>query len=159
MRVGFTGTRAGLTAQQLLELNRWFSASVIINRLVSEFHHGCCVGADGSLAEIAHARREPGMGYLIHAHPSDIPALTDEAALASADVTHPVRPPLDRNRDIVDACDLLLACPDGPERQRSGTWATVRYARKKRKRVVVFWPDGSVGDSAPQGCPPGLTGA
>ena len=29
------------------------------------------------------------------------------------------------------------------ERLRSGTWATVRYARKKGRRVIVVRPDGS----------------
>jgi outer membrane protein insertion porin family len=52
--------------------------------------------------------------------------------------------PLDRNRAIVDSCDVLIACPKGPEEQRSGTWATVRYARKQKKRIVIIWPDGEV---------------
>ena len=52
---------------------------------------------------------------------------------------HP-KPYLDRNRDIVDACEVLLATPDGPERLRSGTWSTVRYARKIGKPVEVRLP-------------------
>jgi hypothetical protein len=48
---------------------------------------------------------------------------------------------LERNRDIVDATVALLAGPDGNrERQRSGTWATVRYARGIGNRPVAILP-------------------
>lgn len=56
----------------------------------------------------------------------------------------PVKKPLDRNRDIVEAAEVLIACPDGPERQRSGTWATIRHALRVGKPVVIVWPDGRV---------------
>lgn len=53
-------------------------------------------------------------------------------------------PYLARNCVIVDEADILLACPKGPEEQRSGTWATVRYARKQNKRIVIVYPDGTI---------------
>jgi predicted Rossmann fold nucleotide-binding protein DprA/Smf involved in DNA uptake len=61
------------------------------------------------------------------------------------DTTGTFDPPLVRNRIIVDGCDVLLAAPSGAERDnpRSGTWMTVRYARKRRKRIVIVWPDGT----------------
>jgi hypothetical protein len=34
--------------------------------------------------------------------------------------------------------------PSGPERLRSGTWATVRYARKLRKPITILWANGEV---------------
>lgn len=72
--------------------------------------------------------------------------MVDRDALALADVVHEPRPPLERNRDVVDASDVLLACPGGmAEEQRSGTWATIRYARKAGKPVVIVWPDGTTG--------------
>lgn len=41
MKIGFTGTRYGMTASQKEEFAR------LINSLnVTEFHHGGCVGAD-----------------------------------------------------------------------------------------------------------------
>ena len=50
---------------------------------------------------------------------------------------------LERNRDIVDACDILIACPRTlKEELRSGTWATVRYARKVGKPVAILWNNG-----------------
>ena len=52
---------------------------------------------------------------------------------------------LDRNHDIVDAADVLIAAPSGTtEKRRSGTWATVRYARKLGRTICVVLPDGVV---------------
>jgi hypothetical protein len=49
-----------------------------------------------------------------------------------------------RNHRIVDMTRVLVACPDGEERQHSGTWATVRYARKRGKWIIIVYPDGTV---------------
>lgn len=54
------------------------------------------------------------------------------------------RPFIVRNHDIVDLTDWLLATPKGDEVVRSGTWATVRYARRIDHPVVIVYPDGSV---------------
>jgi len=52
---------------------------------------------------------------------------------------------LERNRAIVDETDILLAAPlESEEQLRSGTWATVRYARKQHKTVLVIFPNGIV---------------
>ena len=48
---------------------------------------------------------------------------------------------LKRNCDIVLAGVELIACPHQmSEVLRSGTWSTVRFARKIKKRVVMVWP-------------------
>jgi hypothetical protein len=87
---------------------------------------------------------EMGFGHpvTIVAHPSNIPALRIKNSEATE--TRPPKPPLDRNRDIVDAVDVLLVGPKGPEELRSGTWSCVRYARRKGVRRVIFWPDGTI---------------
>jgi len=136
MRVGFTGTREGFTEPQLGAFRSWFTGKVAV-----EFHHGACVGADAGAVWAIHGTREV---QLIAAHPGDIPALTDTDAMKASDTISGFRPCLARNRDIVDAADVLLACPKGPEERRSGTWSTIRYARRCRKPVVIFWPDGSI---------------
>jgi len=137
--IGFTGSRRGLTEAQHSALSRWLRASY-----TTHAHHGCCVGADAAFAE-----RLASLLVLCetHAWPSNLPHYVDAVARKTADILHDPLPPLDRNRAIVDACGILLACPDGPERLRSGTWATVRYARKQGKPVVIFWPDGRVEES------------
>lgn len=114
-----------------------------------EFHHGCCVGADNEAAVVFHQLRRQHQHQQIVARPSNIRLMTDQNALAFADLRHPPKPPLDRNRDIVDCCDILLACPKGPEEQRGGTWYTVRHARSQGKRIIIFWPDGSVTEDRP----------
>lgn len=45
---------------------------------------------------------------------------------------------LDRNRRLVDAADLLLAVYNGE--RRGGTAATVRYARKLGRRIILIDP-------------------
>ncbi len=56
-----------------------------------------------------------------------------------------IRSPQDyliRNRNIVDETDVLLAFPATfHEVIRSGTWATIRYAKKMNKRVIIVYPD------------------
>ncbi len=150
MRVGFTGTREGLTIRQGWKLQDWFfyPRDGGEPRVPIELHHGCCVGADGEFVTHMMRARVGGtddrMYAAFHAHPSDMPGMTDEGALALSDAQYCPKPPLDRNHDIVDACDVLFACPKGPEEQRSGTWATVRFARRQGKSIVIFWPDGTV---------------
>jgi hypothetical protein len=133
MKLGFTGTRKPLTGAQLDTL-------VAYLRSVSpvEAHCGDCVGADHvflvlinaicpDCATIGHPPTNPG--YRAHLHYSR---------------SEPTLPYLERNQAIVDACDLLLACPaESTEQLRSGTWATVRMARKSGKPVIIILPDGS----------------
>jgi len=57
----------------------------------------------------------------------------------------PIKRPLERNSDIVADSDLLLATPRFYEEElRSGTWATVRRARKANKPLIIVWPNGKV---------------
>jgi hypothetical protein len=50
---------------------------------------------------------------------------------------------LERNTEIVKACDVLIATPkEQDEVLRSGTWATIRRARKYDKKLAVIFPDG-----------------
>ena len=133
--VGFTGTRAGLTAKQRVGL------SVVLEHLRtshSAFHHGDCIGADAEAAVIAQR-----LGYRIHVHPAEV--AKGKRAFTPAVQYYPILLPLQRNRNIVDACDVLVACPRFThEEQRSGTWATIRYARKAGKHVLAVWPDGEL---------------
>jgi predicted Rossmann fold nucleotide-binding protein DprA/Smf involved in DNA uptake len=58
-------------------------------------------------------------------------------------VMHPPRSFLERNHDIVDASEVLVAIPKETEEVlRSGTWATIRYAHKLRRRVMIIYPNG-----------------
>jgi predicted Rossmann fold nucleotide-binding protein DprA/Smf involved in DNA uptake len=139
MRVGFTGTRDGMAdAQRRAFISRVKTAGV------TEFHFGCCLGADDDAFDVMTAAGDIGIARPhIVAHPPTARGLLSLTAEMFADETRPPAEYLTRNRAIVDACDVLLACPKGSEELRSGTWATVRYARKRGKPVVIFYPDGT----------------
>lgn len=131
---GFTGTQTGLTAQQLALLGRGFE-----NKTGGELHHGDCIGADAQCHVIA---VRCGLTVVIH------PPLV-ESKRAFCTIGDPqVLPPkdyLERNHDIVDACEFLIAAPgEMGMQQRSGTWATIRYAVKKKRKHVILYPDGTV---------------
>lgn len=107
---------------------------------IEEFHHGVCVGADTQAHLLVYDvfssfMDDESIGTVIHYHPpTNIDKMSDLRAFPG--VRHRPRPYLDRNHDIVDACDILFAAPyqDG-ELLRSGTWATIRYARKTHKTI------------------------
>jgi hypothetical protein len=132
-KIGVTGTRRGLVAAQraaLLGLMQAFGGAC-------QLHHGDDMGVDAEADVLARA-----LGWRVVTHP---PLLSGHRAYrASAEPRQP-RPFLERNRDIVAEVGGLLACPGMMvEEQRSGTWATVRYARERGVPVVIVWPDGSV---------------
>lgn len=132
-RVGFTATRAGLTSPQVSRLIAW-----VILQSRCEGHHGDCIGGDASLHETILYH-----GWRIVAHPASGVGTQRAYCMGCAGVREP-KPPLDRNTDIVNETEELVALPDGPERQRSGTWSTVRKARRAGRQVTIIWPDGSI---------------
>jgi len=136
MIVGFTGTQNGLTLAQRNALQKYLHGL----RGVKEFHHGDCIGADATAHGFMYRR------VWVKLWPSD---RKDKRAFCNAAASARPMPPLERNLHIVDACDLLVACPKAMhEEQRSGTWATVRHAFRTGKPVTVIWPDGRVQASA-----------
>lgn len=130
--LGFTGTREGLTAVQNETLRY-----EVRRRPPDLFRHGDCIGAD----ETAHGIVRVVTDARIIGHP---PTKSVLRAYCECDHLMPERPYLDRNKDIVNMSDEMIACPDGPEGQRSGTWSTVRYAVRQRKPVTIIYPDGTM---------------
>ncbi|MCR4301818.1 MAG: hypothetical protein NUV51_09425 [Sulfuricaulis sp.] len=107
-------------------------------KISSELHLGDCVGADAE----AHAEAV-SLGIKIVGHP---PSDTKARAFLSYAEERKPRAYLLRNQDIaMEGVDGLIAAPKGwVEELRSGTWATVRYARKVRRRIWIVRPDGEV---------------
>lgn len=132
MRVGFTGSREGMTADQMLAF--W---NDLEDTRPTEFHHGDCIGADSEAHEIVDAWGDVEM----HGH---IPLVDRYRAFHEFDVTYSPRGYVERNHDIVDATEVLVAAPKGPEELRSGTWSTVRYALTLGREVRLILPDGAV---------------
>lgn len=137
-KTGFTGTRKGMTPRQHRELKflLWARIAISLKRedLPPEFHHGGCKGSDREAEDIARK-----FGYIIHVHPAK-EQWGQWISDPKNDILYPCKPYLERNRDIVNAVDHLFATPDGAERLRSGTWATVRYARVELKSYTIIYP-------------------
>lgn len=138
--VGVTGTQEGLTKEQFT------AAEFLIKFLnISTLHHGDCIGADEQLDNIA---RNVGLNRSIHPPKNDSKRAychLNHEGMFNKFTLFPEKEYLDRNHDIVDDSELILAFPKGfSEELRSGTWATVRYAIKQGRLVLVVFPDGSM---------------
>lgn len=134
--IGFTGTRLGMTAPQLVSLDH------VLKDLEPFFsvHHGGCKGSDEQFhKQITHDY--PSVLRVIHW--GDREAWRSDHAIG--DLEHDPKPNLERNHDIVHQSDLLIAAPDSmTEMIHSGTWATVRYARKLGKKIILIFPQGVI---------------
>lgn len=128
---GFTGTQQGMTPDQKRVFRKLIEVLGPVN-----FHHGDCMGADYNAHLIA---RELGMYIVLHPPKNQM-----KRAFCDADIEREAKEYLDRNHDIVDDSDIMFATPSGPEVLRSGTWATIRYARKKGKPLFIIYPDGHI---------------
>lgn len=134
-RVGFTGTQAGTTPQQRETLTAVLAD--LREHGFDCFHHGDCVGADSEAHDIAKS-----LGFKIYVHP---PLVRTKRAFRTGRVSYAPRPYMERNEEIIRRTSELVACPPGAEeKMRSGTWATIRRARKAGKPLTIVWPDGNV---------------
>lgn len=141
MEIGFTGTQEGLTDQQKRTLEERVGR-FYLDGPFGIVHHGMCVGADTQFHAIirtllAHVKIIGHPGFK-EGHP--------KRAILDVDEIMPVPKggPLARNVDIAVESDWLFACPkEMKEVLRSGTWATVRYARKAEHSLTIIYPDGS----------------
>ncbi len=119
MKVGFTGTRQGMSQNQKEQF-----VLKLFELGVTEFHHGDCIGADADAHDIV---REffPEVKIIIHP-----PEKRYTRAFKKGDFNHPLKPYIERDRNIVDDSEHLIGSPLDVEVIRSGTWTTIRYARK-----------------------------
>jgi predicted Rossmann fold nucleotide-binding protein DprA/Smf involved in DNA uptake len=106
----------------------------------AEFHHGQCVGADAEAHAIA---LELGVPSII-VHPADdadlrarLSATPSTSSVAYLEPTESLR----RNKAIARGVDTLIAAPaTAAEQVRSGTWFTIRYARRLGRVEVIVLP-------------------
>src|SRR5262245_4866519 len=101
-------------------------------------HHGDCVNSDEEFHQVATYFRALVGNPLIHVHP---PTNPKKRAFCKGDVIYTEAPYLKRNRNIVAMSDVLIATPHGPEEVRSGTWATIRYAKQKGIPIHIVYPN------------------
>jgi len=134
IEIGFTGTSKGITREQYVTVDRLFFSCV-----PDVLHHGDCIGGDEQIHKLA---LEHGLQIEIHPplDPKKRAWCTGHTKLWSP------KPYIVRNHDIVDcAVNGVIAAPRTKNEQfrGSGTWATIRYARKKKRNLWIVWPDGT----------------
>lgn len=145
MIVSFTGSQSGMTIFQRKNLAEKLKAIGI-----TELVHGDCIGSDLIANELG---IEVGCKFF-YLFPSVFNA---KRAFAFPDSQvkeiwldwkdgvryklHAPMKPLERNRLIVEQSPLLIATPkEFAHTLRSGTWATIRYAWKLKKDVIIIPP-------------------
>ena len=138
--LGFTGTQRGLSPQQIFFVQmfvREFTRQCDLLREAALGRHGCCVGADEQFHRMGTFGNVPMI-----THPGHIPEKTSTSC--SGVFHHLPRNTLERNQLVVSRSWALLVCPSTDvEQVRSGTWATIRYARRVRKPHVQVNLDGT----------------
>ena len=151
--IGMTGSRYGIDKRALNRFEQFLQKEF---HLIEKCRHGDCQGADtifhNKIIEFNSSDKYENQAKII-IHPPNIPILRSYCGFKEDKVTPiddpnikslRVRPFLDRNKHIVDKSDMLLAFPRMMEEElRSGTWSTIRYARKKNKALKIFYPDGT----------------
>lgn len=134
IKIGFTGNRYGLRPDQKTQIIELLDK---YNHITAS--HGDCVGSDTDFHKlcISYKYRHPEKTVTVHIYPPDNPILR---AFNKGDVVMPEKPYLERNMDIIKNCSVLIACPvdKDKEEQRSGTWSTIRQARKLKLTTYIF---------------------
>lgn len=138
---GFTGTRRGMTRAQAAVVEGMFRKRGA-RGTPWVLHHGGCKGADAEAHQLAQM-----YGGAVHRHLNMRPETQAEIILRpDVDVDYEPDEDLKRNRSIVHLGEHgLIATPRTAEEElRSGTWMTVRYARKQGRRLWIVRPDGTI---------------
>jgi len=95
------------------------------------FHHG-----DEKMSDCEAAAIAKSFGYKIAVHPP-----TDKFSVGNwqGDHMYEALPYLERNREIVNQSAVIIAAPRFmAEEVRSGTWMTIRYARKLDRPITIL---------------------
>lgn len=133
IKIGFTGTQLGMSENQKNKFEEIISNFFDKYKKI-EFHHGDCIGADKQ----AHEELSKFYYYCftIIIHPPKIPT---KRAFCDGNVILDTKDYIQRNHDIVDNTEILIVAPKtNKEELRSGTWSTYRYAKKKKKEIIVL---------------------
>lgn len=132
--IGFTGTRKGLRVDQIDSIIK--TLDIYTNIIVI---HGDCIGADTDFHRtcLKYRIEYPEKKVTINIFP---PIGNKLRGFNIGDHTHEPKDYLARNLAIVRASDIIIACPLDAQMQeiRSGTWYTIRQARKRKVPLLIF---------------------
>jgi hypothetical protein len=135
--VGFTGCREGMTEPQKSKVYGLLTDLYTLG--FRTVRHGICIGSDWDFHNMCKE-----LGFTIIGHPGV--NKTGERMvnkLIKCDALHTEKYFLLRNRDIVNSCEIMIATPNTKDQSlRSGTWSTIRYAKKCKRNILVVDPEG-----------------
>ena len=133
---GFTGTRAGMTERQ-----KDNSRAALMLGKPAIIRHGAAFGSDREFHAIWREELPDRFADVWPADSKSAKLFDDQDNVA----VNPVMPPLDRNVEIVKRSKFIIATPHTEqEEQRSGTWSTIRHARRLKVPVLILWPRGNM---------------
>lgn len=177
MKIGFTGTQSGMTNFQ-----KSMVETILKAEKCEEFLHGDCVGSDYEANNIArefipyitifppdnpnkrawcfNPMKDVNKKWEWEEFRELIEGNLDNLSEDSQVIYRvnkvrwaPRAPYLERNKHIVDNCEIMIACPKEVEHTvRSGTWSTIRYAWRVKRKITIIPPivrdevEESVGD-------------
>lgn len=139
VRIGFTGTRWGMSPEQQK------AVADLVNELVNrderfEAHHGDCIGADSQFHDIVDVY--PHRWIVGHPGPADD---VGRQAGRLFNYRHGPLPHMKRNRAIVDISTVMIATPfEDVEQKYGGTWKTIGMSRKVARRLAIVHRTGVV---------------
>lgn len=128
MIVSITGSREGLTDWQRERLT-----AALKRPSITGIVHGDCVGADNDADTIA-----MGLGLPRWAYPSNLYLYRAHTKLRGCDYLDEPRPPLERNRRIIEHGAACVALPRLSSR---GTWHAIEIARSLGRPLWVLGED------------------
>jgi len=128
MKVGFTGTREGMSQHQKEQF-----ALKIYDLNPTEFHHGDCEGADAEAHDIIRAIF-PNIKIVVHP-----PKFSSHRAFRVGDEMREPDAYISRDKRIVEETEYLIGAPLVDKEQiRSGTWTTIRFAKKLNRLYTIL---------------------
>jgi len=134
IKIGFTGNRYGLRPDQVEQIK-----DILDNYNDIIVSHGDCVGSDTDFHKLCinYKKEHLDKKISIHIFPPNDPKLR---AFNQADILMEEKPYLERNLNIIKNSSILIACPidKNKEELRSGTWSTIRKARKLKIPIHLF---------------------
>lgn len=137
MHIGVTGTRYGMTEQQK-NVFKFILKHITKYMLYDDYwlHHGDCIGADSEAHDIA-----VSLGFFTHIHP---PINSSLRAFKNGCIIEKEENYFQRNRNIVNTSNCMIATPKNTNQSKGGTWYTINYSKKKNKNLYIIYPDGNI---------------
>lgn len=135
--IGISGTREGMSKLQKETFLHFSNTLTTQFTDLKYFHQGQCQGVDVEAARLLKSE----FNLFIVSHP---PVKKDLLGQCTNDIVKQAKGYFARNRDIVNASELMFILPKESQVQSTGgTWYTYKYALAANKPVILILPDGS----------------